>query len=303
MNVMLISVCLCTYKRNTLEKTLNSLRTQHLPSGNTLEVVVVDNDVEESGREICARFNETELDVHYYVNAERNLSSVRNSSMEYASGELLAFIDDDEWADRNWIASLYDALNRYQADAVFGRVCVYYPDESPEWIKQGDMFGKDKHATGALLKKGATSNALLKAHWVKTENYRFDQQYGKSGGEDTDFFHRIYKAGGKLVFDNNAIVSETVEPHRLNLDYLKRQNVRIGQTHWNYLWSKQSGFPFAKTGVFVIAQIVGAAGLMIVNLPFGKKRYAKWYLLLVRNIVKVKTAFARGESVELYGNT
>lgn len=300
---MLISVCLCTYKRETLEKTLDSLRCQSLPAGCSLEVIVVDNDAEESGKQICARFEDTGLDVHYFVNSERNLSSVRNSTIENANGDLLAFLDDDEWAEADWISNLFNALNRYQADAVFGRVRVYYPEESPDWIKQGDMFGKDNHATGEILKKGATSNALLKSHWVKQENFRFDPLYGKSGGEDTDFFHRIYKAGGKLVFDNNSIVSETVEPHRLNLDYLKRQNIRIGQTHWNYLWSKQSGTEFVKTGLFVIAQIFGAAGLMIVNLPFGKKKYAKWYLLLVRNLVKIKTAMVRGDSVELYGNT
>ena len=300
---MLVSVCLCTYKRDTLEKTLDSLEAQNLPSGCTIEVIVVDNDAEMSGKAICNGYDDRTLDVHYYVNSERNLSSVRNSTIEHAKGELLAFIDDDEWADSRWISSLCFALEEYQADAVFGRVQVNYPEGSPDWIKQGDMFGKDKHATGEILKKGATSNALLKACWVKNKSYRFDEAYGKSGGEDTDFFHRIYKAGGRLVFDNNAIVSETVEPHRLNMEYLKRQNVRIGQTHWNYLWSKQSGISFLRTGCFVLAQIIGAAGLMIIHLPFGKSKYAKWYLLLVRNLVKLKTAISRGESVELYGNT
>ncbi|MEM7257042.1 MAG: glycosyltransferase family 2 protein [Pseudomonadota bacterium] len=299
---MLISVCLCTYKRDTLQKTLQSIADQSSPDDCTLEVVVVDNDEHESGRATCSAFADSALDVRYFVNSQRNLSAVRNATMEHAHGDLLAFIDDDEWADPHWIAALYEALQHYQADAVFGPVKVHYPDETPEWIRHGDMFGKDKHETGAQLKKGATSNALLKASWVKQQNYRFDPAYGKSGGEDTDFFHRIYKGGGKLVFDNRAIVSETVEPHRLNMDYLKRQNIRIGQTHWNYLWSQQSGLSFVKTGLFVVAQVVGAAGLMLITLPFGKKRYAKWYLRLVRNLVKIKTAVSGGESVELYGN-
>lgn len=300
---MLISVCLCTYKRDTLKTTLQSIANQVLPSGCALEVVVVDNDENASGRATCGLFEDTELDVRYFVNAQRNLSEVRNATMEHAHGELLAFIDDDEWADPNWISALHQALVEYDADAAFGPVVVHYPDETPEWIKQGDMFAKDKHATGASLKKGATSNALLKASWVKSRGLRFDPIYGKSGGEDTDFFHRIYKNGGKLVFDNRAIVSETVEPHRLNMDYLKRQNIRIGQTHWNYLWSQQTGLAFVKTGLFVMAQVVGAAGLTLVTLPFGKKRYAKWYLRLVRNLVKIKTAFSKGETVELYGNS
>ena len=300
---MLISVCLCTYKRKTLEKTLQSLVAQNLPDGCSLEIIVVDNDAEGSGRAICEAVDGGSVTIDYRINAERNLASVRNATMESASGELLAFIDDDEWAEPDWIASLYQAMQQYQADGVFGPVNVHYPESTPDWIAQGDMFGKDKHSTGALLKKGATSNALLKSEWVVEKGFRFDPLFGKSGGEDTDFFHRIFKAGGKLVFDNAAVVSETVEPHRLNMAYLKKQNVRIGQTHWNYLWSKQKGTSFVKTGFFVIAQVVGAAGLTAINFPFGKKRYAKWYLLLVRNLVKIKTAMVGGDSVELYGNS
>lgn len=293
---------MCTYKRASLEKTLRSLSAQTLPDQCVLEIVVVDNDVAESGRKICEKYDAGPPAVSYYVNSERNLASVRNTAIEKANGDLLAFIDDDEWADENWISALYGALAEYQADAVFGRVDVHYPEGSPKWIIKGDLFGKDHHRTGASLTKGATSNALLKAEWVNEKGFRFDSKFGKSGGEDTDFFHRIYSEGGKLVFDNAAIVSETVEEHRLSLDYLLKQNIRIGQTHWNYLWSKQSGLSFVKTGLFVLAQVVGAAGLTLISLPFGKGRYAKWYLLLVRNLVKLKSATFGSKSVELYGN-
>lgn len=302
---MLISVCMCTYKRDSLDKTLNSLCVQRLPDDCSLEIIIVDNDTEESGRAISESYKnkQTSVAISYFVNGERNLSAVRNTSIEKASGEFLAFIDDDEWAEPDWIASLYNALQQYSADAVFGTVTVIYPDSTPDWISNGDMFGKDSHKTGAILSKGATSNAMLKAHWVnQPDGFRFDPVFGKSGGEDTDFFHRIFKAGATLVFDNTAIVSETVEAHRLNFEYLKKQNIRIGQTHWSYLWSQQRGLAFVKTGLFVVAQVIAAGILTVVTLPFGKKRYAKWYLLLVRNLVKLKTAMVGSKTVEIYGN-
>jgi len=301
---MLVSVCLCTYKRATLDKTLKSLVAQKLPAGCQLEVVVVDNDSAQSGKAICEQYGklQPEIPIHYFVNAERNLASVRNSTLEHATGDFLAFIDDDEWAEPDWISSLCHSLKEYGADAVFGPVVVHYPDNSPQWIIDGDMFGKDRHRTGEVLKKGATSNALLKAHWVRERSVRFDSEFGKSGGEDTDFFHRIHKLGAHLVFDNNAVVSETVEPHRLNLEYLKKQNIRIGQTHWNYLWSRQKGFSFFKTGLFVTIQVIAAAALTIGALPFGKHRYTRWYLLLIRNIEKLKMAIGNSKRVELYGN-
>jgi len=299
---MLVSVCLCTYKRPSVAQTLESLASQVLPDGVELQIVVVDNDADGSGRAIVDGFQDR-LTINYQICSERNLAAVRNATLDAAQGEYVAFIDDDEWAEKDWIASLLAAIERYAADAVFGQVVVYYPDETPDWIVKGQLFRKDPCKTGTVLTKGATSNAMLSATWVRDGRFRFDPEFGKSGGEDTDFFHRIHQAGGKLVFDNDAVVSETVEPHRLNLEYLKKQNVRIGQTHWNYLWSRQSGFKFWKTGAFVFAQVVAAAGLYVVNLPFGKGRYARWYLLLVRNVVKLKTALGGGgNTVELYGN-
>ncbi len=303
---MLVSICMCTYKRDSLKKTLDSVVAQDLPDGYSLEVVVVDNDVDESGREVCESYqqNPSQSLVRYFTNSVRNLSEVRNSTIENAQGELLAFIDDDEWAsDNQWLTKLLGTMTRHNADVVFGPVIVHYPEAAPEWIVSGDMFGKDSHAHESLQKKGATSNALMKATWVKDQNFRFDPYFGKSGGEDTDFFHRIYEAGGKLIYDAHASVEETVEPHRLNFEYLKKQNIRIGQTHYSYLWSKQRGLAFVKTGLFVLAQIGGYGVLTLLTMLLGKKRYLRWYVLFIRNVEKLKTAFTGSRNtVELYGN-
>ena len=303
---MLVLICMFTYKRTTLERTLNSIVPQKMPLGYELEIIVADNDVEESGRAICEKVQKSQstVPVRYFVNGVRNLSVIRNSTMEYADGDLFLFIDDDEWASTDtWLAQLIKTLNEYNADLVFGRVLVHYPDSTPHWIEKGDMLGKVIFPHGKLLKKGATSNALMKAHWARDKGFVFDPYFGKSGGEDTDLFHRIYKAGGKLVYDAHALVEEVAEPQRVNLAYIKKLNTRIGHTHYDYLWSKQSGIAFIFTGLFVLAQIAGYGLLTVVSFPFGKGSYMKWYVKYVRNVVKLKTAIAGGgKPVELYGN-
>ena len=174
---MLVSVCLCTYKRDTLDKTLRSVVSQSLPDGYTLEVVVVDNDIEESGQSVCEKYKNIDgkVSVRYFVNGVRNLSEVRNSTMDNAKGDLLAFIDDDEWAsDDRWLAKMIESMKQHNADAVFGKVIVHYPESAPEWIVEGDLFGKDSYPHHSVRTKGATSNALLKASWVKDKKIRFD---------------------------------------------------------------------------------------------------------------------------------
>ena len=303
---MLISICMCVYKRASLEKTLATIVSQNLPPDYSLEIIVVDNDVEESGRVICDKIQNTtsSVPIRYFVNGIRNLSDLRNSTMTYAEGDLFVFIDDDEWASSDdWLKQLIATMDDYQADMVFGVVKVHYPEGTPDWVIQGDMLGKDDFPHGKKLIKGATSNALMKAHWFREKGFKFDPYFGKSGGEDTDLFHRMYKAGAKLVYDAHALVEEVAETDRVNLEYILKMNTRIGQTHYHYLWSKQHGLAWLGTGAFVLAQIAGYGLLTLVNLPFGKGRYMRWYLRFVRNVVKLKTARAGGENtVELYGN-
>ena len=303
---MLISICMCVYKRASLEKTLTTIVSQNLPPDYSLEIIVVDNDVEESGRVICDKIQNTtsSVPIRYFVNGIRNLSDLRNSTMTYAEGDLFVFIDDDEWASSDdWLKQLLATMEDYQADMVFGVVKVHYPEGTPDWVIQGDMLGKDDFPHGKKLIKGATSNALMKAHWFREKGFKFDPYFGKSGGEDTDLFHRMYKAGAKLVYDAHALVEEVAETDRVNLEYILKMNTRIGQTHYHYLWSKQHGLAWLGTGAFVLAQIAGYGLLTLVNLPFGKGRYMRWYLRFVRNVVKLKTARAGGENtVELYGN-
>ncbi len=303
---MLVSVCMCVYKRESLERTLASIIRQKLPDGYSVEVVVFDNDIDESGRARCEKFQQaqTDVDIRYFVNGVRNLSVLRNATMEHAKGELLLFIDDDEWASTDdWLAQLITTMHEYNADIVFGRVLVHYPEGTPKWIVEGDLLGKVPHAHGKKLTKGATSNALMKAHWAREREFRFDPFFGKSGGEDTDLFNRIYKAGGILIYDANALVEEVAEPQRLNLEYIKKLNIRIGQTHYHYLWSKQRGFDAAKTLLFVIAQVAGYGLLTLVTLPFNKGWALRWYVRLIRNMEKLTMIVTGGRrSVELYGN-
>jgi hypothetical protein len=48
-----IDVCVCTYRRASLADTLRSVRTQNLPTGASVRVIVSDNDETPSAREVA----------------------------------------------------------------------------------------------------------------------------------------------------------------------------------------------------------------------------------------------------------
>ena len=74
---VLVSVCICTYKRPHLAACLESIAQQELSEKVIINVVVVDNCPEHSAKAIVESFRQRHrIDVTYQANAAKNLSSV-----------------------------------------------------------------------------------------------------------------------------------------------------------------------------------------------------------------------------------
>jgi hypothetical protein len=131
-----IAICIITYRRPAmLEGLLAAI--ERLQTGNLfrVSVAVVDNDREQSAREVVARAAaRSSLRIRYDVEPEQNLSLARNRSVRNASGEYVAFIDDDEVPPPGWLAALFQTLQRFKVDGVLGPVYPRYEVEPPAWL-------------------------------------------------------------------------------------------------------------------------------------------------------------------------
>src|SRR5690348_4535548 len=94
-----ISVCICTYKRERfLKRLLRELDAQETEGEFTYSIVLADNDVSESGRAVAAEFRQTStIPITYCVEPEQNIALARNRAVANATGDYIAFIDDDEY--------------------------------------------------------------------------------------------------------------------------------------------------------------------------------------------------------------
>ncbi len=236
---MLVSICLCTYKRQHLRDTLNSLRGLTLPEGCSVEVVVVDNDIELSGKPIIDELTLSyPYTIRYISEPQKNISIARNQLLANAKGELITFIDDDEVVSTDWFFQLKKAADKFEADVVFGRVISTFPEGTPSWIIKGGFFDRARKNTGTQVSSGACNCTFVKSSII--QELRFDECYGLSGGEDADFFHRLHKKGAKLIYCDEAIVSEEVEVQRLNISYLMTRRLRIGSTFSKYRYENSN---------------------------------------------------------------
>jgi glycosyltransferase involved in cell wall biosynthesis len=232
----LISVCICTFKRPNLLKTLlNELSNQTTDNQFKFEVVIVDNDPSKSGEPIFREFkSNSTLDVFYDFEPERSISLARNRSIKNAKGDYIAFIDDDEFPKNDWLLQMLKCLKHNDVDGVLGPVNPYIDENVPKWLEKSGLIHRRRFETGYILKNSShtrTGNVLLKSALVKNEETPFDPKYGKIGGGDVDFFHRMMKRNKVFIWCDDAIVYEFISPDRREKKYYLKRSFTRGVTN------------------------------------------------------------------------
>ncbi len=293
-------MCMCTYKRAHLEKTLSSIYNLKLGSDLELEVIVVDNDAALSGKPFCQPYLDKFPGRFKYISETRkNISAARNAGLNEAKGDWVAFIDDDEVADEDWLVELLKCASTYQAHAVFGQVITIYPSSTPHWIIKGKLFDEIQKNTGTKVSSGASNCTLLNRNFIEKHQIRFNLDYGTTGGEDAEFFNRVHSKGGILVTCKEAIVREEVEENRLNGTYLKKKATRIGQCFSKYRMQNASFLQKLSLILRSSLKLILSSMLILLNLPRGKSKYYPHILNYCDAYGKIHYFFSSSQ-IELY---
>jgi succinoglycan biosynthesis protein ExoM len=290
---MKVSVCIATYRRSErLAVVLEDLgHQQHLPD----QVVVVDNDATGSARAVVERYCAAgaRFPIEYEIQPERNIALTRNRTVALARGEWIAFIDDDERAPQTWLRQLLDSATGNAADGVLGPVEPQVPTHAPAWIRRGRFYDFPRMRTGAQvpLNRMRFGNVLLRGALLRAEPGPFDPAYGLTTGEDGDLLVRLAKQGAKIIWCDEAIVWEPIEPKRLSLRWLLYRALSGGQEFARQTVRGRYGpiGRFGKAGFFVRAllQLLIAAALALICWPAGRHRAAAWLMKASANLGKL----------------
>jgi len=290
---MNISLCIATYHRSErLGALLDDIVNQrHLPN----EVVVVDNDACGSARPVVERRRElgAPFPIHYDIQPVRNISLTRNRTVELATGDWIAFIDDDERAPACWLQQLSETAIGYGADGALGPVEPIVPEDAPSWIQHGHFYDWARMETGAVipLNKLRFGNVLLRGALLRNTPTPFDPNYGLTGGEDGDLLGRLVQQGARIVWSDDAIVHEPVEAARLSLRWLLLRALRGGQDFARHRLTGSFGH-LTSTGrvrffLRALLQSAMAAGFALLAWPRGRHRAVYWLLKVSANVGKM----------------
>lgn len=268
-----ITVCICTFKRPAmLARLLGELQKQALSDGATFSVVVADNDGNRSAESVTREFAaKSPVGIVYCHEPRQNIALARNKALEHASGEFIAFIDDDEFPAAGWLENMLKACRDHNASGVLGPVRPHFENEPPAWIVKGRFCERPEHPTGTPMhwEECRTGNLLFRRSILEGRGDPFRQQFG-SGGEDKDFFMRMTEDGCTFIWCNEAAVYETVPPSRWTREYMLKRALLRGRNILKHPTGR----------VKIIAKSIVATPLytliLPLTLPFGQQYFMKY---------------------------
>ncbi|MEZ0164112.1 glycosyltransferase family 2 protein [Kineococcus sp. LSe6-4] len=245
-----VVVAVLTYRRpDDLAALLPRLRAQAAASRPPAEVLVVDNDPAAGARELVERVAATPgAPLRHVHEARPGIAAARNRALAHADrptgpgagpADLLVFLDDDERPADGWLDALLAEHRRSGAAGVVGPVVSRFQTPLDPWITAGGFFERRRLPTGTPVQVAATNNLLLDLRALRAAGVdlpaAFDERFGLSGGSDTLFTRSLTTAGLRLLWCDEALVTDVVPAARASREWVLRRALRSGNS-----WSRTS---------------------------------------------------------------
>ena len=193
-----ISVVVCTYNgARTLTECLWHVSRIDYPN---FEVIVVDDGSTDASAEVAAAF-----DARLIRTPNRGLSSARNAGMSAAIGDIVAYLDDDAYPDRDWLKYLAHTF-RTTDHAGVGGPNIAPPGDGPVAECVAHAPGGPSHVlvTDEIAEHIPGCNAAFRTDRLKAIG-GFDPQF-RTAGDDVDVCWRLQARGWTLGFSPAAVV-------------------------------------------------------------------------------------------------
>jgi len=264
-----VTVCIATCSRPTgLERLLSSLLGQH--GAPAFDVLVVDNDPHRTAEAVVKRYA-SRLAMTYATEIRRGVSSVRNRCVALSRAPLLAFIDDDEWAEPDWLAALCEKMADPSVAAVVGIRTFVFAEDVPLHRRTCVLFDVPILEDGQALAWNQTliSNACLRRSALPEGKHPFDPDLNLIGGEDSHLFAKVIARGGRVVAACGAVTREYRSAHRTTLRELLGRAYRHGATGVEIDWL---GKPVWRRMSFALASAIRFLG----NACFAASTWLTW---------------------------
>lgn len=209
-----------------INTTLDALTSQQVDAKIKYEITVVDNDSSDETPEVIENYEAKypKLITCLVEDSVQSSYAARNAGLDYATGDILAFVDADVYVESNWIQDVNEYMNKTSADYVGCEIRLMSESNTP------GIVGKYNELTGFPVKQyirernfAPTAGLLIRSS-VIDEVGGFDPNL-VSGG-DKVFGNVVADAGFELGYCDEFVV---YHPTRVSTIEMLKKAVRIGR--------------------------------------------------------------------------
>lgn len=239
-----VSVVVCTFNRaDLLAQTLTSLLQQQT-HGKSYEIVVVDDGSTDSTPEVVETVRRKSAIELLYVRQENaGIGHARNRGVRAARAPWIAFLDDDEVANKGWLKELLTTAELSGADCV-GGPCILRMigptkiepvgtvsmllGQNPTMMGRAAMLSRFERLRFQLARMALPGggNVLVRKTLIGELGGFRPLKYG----EDLDFFRRAKQRRARFAISDRATIYHLTPPERLAPAYLYAYAKRGGAT-------------------------------------------------------------------------
>lgn len=273
-NMPEVSIVIITYNRaEMLHRALETAVQQETDGKFSYEIIVIDDGSTDGTsnvvREVAIRFR---VFVRYIRQGRGGIALARNTGVAAARGNWIAFFDDDQVAESDWLKNLIDIGWKMGADCVAGTIRLDLLEE--ELSRLGpvcrSMLGENTYPPKPAILRGKklppTGNILINRKVFNSVGL-FDTSM-LSGRSDTDIASRIRAAGFVTWVAPNAVVHHRILPYRLECNYFRITSLSWGSQFAYINWKK-----YDRKMVLLCLARIGQA--LLLNIPCLLLAYLK----------------------------
>ncbi len=267
------------YRFDQLEALLHGLIASVAHYGGPVSVVIANN----AGAEVHDELNDAvsrsglgaRCDVRIVDPARNNISVARNELIDVCETRLLAFLDDDEIPDPEWLAALVEQYLAHGPAAVAGPVFPRYSVPMDAWVAAVDLHNTHDRHTGDRVRRVGSGNCLLDRDAIG--DTRFDERFGATGGADGDFFETLSRAGAETRWSAEAVAWETIPPNRSTASYMRTRFMAQGRNFARFMLKDASTFGKLRFRARALSLALVGITLGTVFRPFNAERCAYFW--------------------------
>jgi glucosyl-dolichyl phosphate glucuronosyltransferase len=228
MSMLSVSVVICAHTERRWDDTLAavaSVRSQSHPAKDV--IIVVDHN-----RALYERLKSVLTDVIVVENREQQgLSGGKNTGIAMASGQVVAFLDDDAIADADWLKFLVDSYEEPGVVGVGGLTLPKWDTQRPSWFPEEFDWVVGCTYVGMPTQRAPVRNVMGGNASFRREIFNevggFRSGIGRAQGkrplgcEETEFCIRLTQQlpGAILLFDHRATIWHRVKAERCRFAY------------------------------------------------------------------------------------